>query len=197
MIGNNLFHYLKTRISIDKPHTQTSIAEQTLIQKYSFSKKSAVEIGVFEGVNTCIIAESLLPNGCLYAVDPFIPGRLGFSYIKLISHKYIKKRKLNSKIIWIEEMSDVAADLIPNNIDFIFIDGDHSYEGVKKDFELYAPKLSKDGILAFHDARIFVNGWTKEDWGPVRLLNEVIYPSNQWKVVDEVDSLVLFQKNML
>lgn len=35
--------------------------------------------------------------------------------------------------------------------DFIFIDGDHSYEGVKKDFELYKQLLSPRGYIAFHD----------------------------------------------
>ena len=36
-------------------------------------------------------------------------------------------------------------------IDFLFIDGDHSYEGVKKDFEMYSPLVRKGGIIAFHD----------------------------------------------
>lgn len=36
-------------------------------------------------------------------------------------------------------------------VDFLFIDGDHSYEGVKKDFELYGPLVRKGGIIAFHD----------------------------------------------
>jgi len=35
--------------------------------------------------------------------------------------------------------------------DFILIDGDHSYEGVKKDFEMYSPMVRKGGIIAFHD----------------------------------------------
>jgi len=35
--------------------------------------------------------------------------------------------------------------------DFIFIDGDHSYEGVKRDFELYKQLLSPRGYIAFHD----------------------------------------------
>ena len=34
---------------------------------------------------------------------------------------------------------------------FLFIDGDHTYEGVKKDFEMYAPLCRKGGIIAFHD----------------------------------------------
>jgi cephalosporin hydroxylase len=36
-------------------------------------------------------------------------------------------------------------------VDFLFIDGDHSYEGVKKDFELYSPLVRKGGVIAFHD----------------------------------------------
>lgn len=35
--------------------------------------------------------------------------------------------------------------------DYIYIDGDHSYKGVKKDFELFWPRLKKDGYMAFHD----------------------------------------------
>lgn len=37
------------------------------------------------------------------------------------------------------------------SVDFLFIDGDHSYEGVKRDFEMYSPLVSKGGIVAFHD----------------------------------------------
>lgn len=39
-------------------------------------------------------------------------------------------------------------------IDFLFIDGDHTFEGVKKDYEMYAPLVRKGGIIAFHDAWI-------------------------------------------
>lgn len=40
---------------------------------------------------------------------------------------------------------------IGENFDFIFIDGDHSYEGVKADFINYRPLLSTGGCIAFHD----------------------------------------------
>jgi predicted O-methyltransferase YrrM len=36
-------------------------------------------------------------------------------------------------------------------IDFILIDGDHRYEGVKRDFELYSPLVRPGGLIAFHD----------------------------------------------
>jgi hypothetical protein len=36
-------------------------------------------------------------------------------------------------------------------VDFLFIDGDHSYEGVKTDFELYSQILSENGVIVIHD----------------------------------------------
>ena len=36
-------------------------------------------------------------------------------------------------------------------LDFLFIDGDHTYEGVKQDFEMYSPLVRKGGLVAFHD----------------------------------------------
>ena len=36
----------------------------------------------------------------------------------------------------------------------MFIDGDHTYEGVKKDFEMYGPLVRESGIIAFHDIAV-------------------------------------------
>ena len=45
-----------------------------------------------------------------------------------------------------------AQDILAGRqLDLLFIDGDHTYEGVKSDFEMYAP-LARDGaLIAFHD----------------------------------------------
>jgi predicted O-methyltransferase YrrM len=51
----------------------------------------------------------------------------------------------------IETLKKIKAILKDNKVDFLFIDGDHSYEGVKKDFEMYSPLVRKGGIIAFHD----------------------------------------------
>jgi predicted O-methyltransferase YrrM len=41
--------------------------------------------------------------------------------------------------------------LFPDGLDALFIDGDHSYEGVAADFELYHPLVRSGGLVAFHD----------------------------------------------
>ena len=50
-----------------------------------------------------------------------------------------------------ETLEQVEAVLHGRKVDFIFIDGDHTYEGVKKDFEMYSPLVKEGGIIAFHD----------------------------------------------
>jgi len=50
-----------------------------------------------------------------------------------------------------ETINKVKDILNKRSVDFLFIDGDHSYEGVKKDFEMYSPLVKSSGIIAFHD----------------------------------------------
>lgn len=64
-------HYLRCKFGIDSPHTQTSARERETIKKYAHGAGTAVEIGVFEGVNTVTIASSISDSGKLYAIDPF------------------------------------------------------------------------------------------------------------------------------
>ena len=62
------------------------------------------------------------------------------------------------KIIYLERNSHETSTLLElkkklknKQIDLLFIDGDHTYEGVKKDFEMYSPLVKKNGIIGFHD----------------------------------------------
>jgi cephalosporin hydroxylase len=46
---------------------------------------------------------------------------------------------------------DRVAGLLPRPADVLLIDADHTYAGVKADYELYSPLVAVDGIVAFHD----------------------------------------------
>ena len=50
-----------------------------------------------------------------------------------------------------ETRRQVEAALAGRGVDFLMIDGDHSYDGVRRDFELYAPLVRDEGLIAFHD----------------------------------------------
>jgi len=53
--------------------------------------------------------------------------------------------------------------------DILFIDGDHSYEGVKKDFEMYAPLVKDRGLILMHDI-------TNTNEGVPEFWKEIKYP---------------------
>ena len=48
-------------------------------------------------------------------------------------------------------LEQTKAELGGREVDFLFIDGDHTYEGVRSDFEMYAPLVRDGGVVAFHD----------------------------------------------
>jgi hypothetical protein len=86
---------------------------------------------------------------------------------------------------WIESYimtSEEFSQKFPKNkYGYIYIDGDHSYEGVKKDFQLFWPKLEKGGLMAFHD--VVVKNWGKlknfgvwKFWQELEPKSKIIFP---------------------
>jgi len=70
----------------------------------------------------------------------------------------------------LETLEEVKKVLGGNRLDFLFIDGDHSYEGVKKDYELYSSLIREGGIVALHD---IVPGPSELVGGVPRFWNEL------------------------
>jgi predicted O-methyltransferase YrrM len=53
-------------------------------------------------------------------------------------------------------------------LDFLFIDGDHRYENVKKDFEMYSPLVKKGGRIALHDINYAEEGGVHKLWDEIK-----------------------------
>ena len=113
-----------------------------------------VEIGVAGGVNANNILETLRIKK-LYLVDPYLPylqdGSLRTSYRDAFPIAKERLSKFGDKIQFILRKSSEAIDDVPDNLDFVYIDGNHTYEFVKSDIELYYPKLRKGGVIGGHD----------------------------------------------
>lgn len=85
-------------------------------------------------------------------------GKFGGGYPKWKIPLYKSFTKGNQKLYLLrndshkkETLSKVKKILDGKGLNFLFIDGDHTYEGVKKDFEMYSPLVSKRGFIAFHN----------------------------------------------
>ncbi len=88
-------------------------------------------------------------------------------------------------------------------IDILFIDGDHSYDGVKKDFDLYSTILSEKGIIIIHDTdseyeeTFVISEDSKKDHhsfdGPAKLVKE-LQENPQWNLINLHNFRILMDK---
>jgi len=121
-----------------------------ILKNYQKKDLICVEIGVDYGLNSKTMLK-LLPIKKLYLVDPYdktMDSVSGDDRFKS-AQKYLKK--FNKKIEFIRKTSEEAIWDIPDDVDFVYLDGSHEYEYVKKDIELYYQKVKKGGIIGGHD----------------------------------------------
>ncbi len=113
--------------------------------------KRGAEIGVWQGETSSHILKN---TDCfLYLVDLWSSSakykKWNQEKNKRITLKRIKKSQ-NYKILqgvsW-----DVAQQIQDQELDFVFIDGDHSTEGVRNDIQAYTPKIKQGGYIMGHD----------------------------------------------
>ena len=159
----------------------------------------AVEIGSWYGKSSVMIAGGIRDGGggILYAIDPF-EGLDGYSvrrtgqrratdfldpFLQNINHAGLAE--------FVRPIRGYSYDVAENwstPIDLLFIDGDHEYEAVKRDFEDWSPHLREGGIIIFHD--------TNGSWpGPTQLAREELH-SPSWQNVRCVGSLTIARKSV-
>lgn len=138
----------------------------------------------------------MAPDGILYAVDPFPIGRLRLSFQQRIAHAEVS-RVPNGTVQWNRKTGvQSARDLEPalaGLVDFIFIDGDHSYEGLKSDWEAWRTLVAPAGIVAVHDSRS-TPARPIDEAGSVKFTQERILIDADFAVCDQVDSMTGLRK---
>jgi predicted O-methyltransferase YrrM len=116
-----------------------------------------VEVGTYRGGSFYALCNVADPHATLVSID--LPGGLfggGYDEQELRSmHGYgVHTQSLYFLARDSQDVStrDAVVKLLDGRlIDFLMIDGDHRYEGVRRDFELYSPLVSAGGLIAFHD----------------------------------------------
>lgn len=153
------------------------------------SSCSVAEIGVFKGITTKYLA--LCDHiDTVYAVDPWkytkgytdhkkllgnvrrkdshgasIPANTWDQLFKHVHKDLSKFPKINI----VRETSEDASVIVPNELDMIFIDGDHTYKAVMQDLELWIPKIKPGGIISGHDFT-----WTQDNYDKQGLVKAVM-----------------------
>ena len=161
--------------------------------------KIYVEIGVLYGGSMIMMMDINYP--CLHiGIDPFT-GYYGKSYdphrkIDLTNHYDITSENIRQYNKYCQEWklikgkSSEVINLVPHNIDFLFIDGDHSYNGVYQDFMDYKLKINKNGLIVF-------DNYNDECWPEVKkAVDKIVSSYKQYFKVKEIfGNCLVLQKN--
>lgn len=147
-----------------------------------------LEIGSFKGKSTvCLAMGSSEGNKCqVYALDPHVggieqdmwmKGRSSFEDFKT----NIAKARVEDVVTPIIRKSQEAATGWDKALSLLWIDGDHSYEAAKADFQLFSKWLIDGGVVAFHDStqgelpRLIVECLGSEGFVKLGLIDSITY----------------------
>lgn len=161
-----------------------------LFKKIDIDSPICCEIGVYEGIFSNRILIKCKPKKLLL-IDPWeeIPSSKKAKYKKHNQELRYKKVKncfrdelSNEKIEILRMRSEIAKNFIKNNfIDFLYIDGDHSYNAVLNDLKNYYPKVKNGGLIAGDDIRLdevskAVEDFQKDEQGiKLKIKNDQFY----------------------
>jgi len=119
--------------------------------------RTIVEIGTQKGGTLYAWCRIAQPDAVIVSID--LPGGpFGGGYTLKETKRFIKYGKKRQMLYFFRKDShqqSTKKDLIKllkgRKIDFLMIDGDHRYSGVRRDWRLYSPLVRENGIIAFHD----------------------------------------------
>jgi hypothetical protein len=105
--------------------------------------RKVVVIGVEGGWSLFHLAMDF-NDAVLYGVDPFLTDPETGEWVATHAKNF-------PNVTLLKMDSQKAAGVIEGTVELVHIDGDHRYECVKRDFELWSPKVAPGGCILFHD----------------------------------------------
>jgi predicted O-methyltransferase YrrM len=118
--------------------------------------QTMLEIGAGEGGTLMLLAMAAAPEATIISVDlphgAFGGGPLWkaiyFRRFGIPSQRMHLLRVNSHAPTTLQRVREILGDRL---LDVLFIDGDHTYGGVKADWEMYGPVVARDGLIGFHD----------------------------------------------
>lgn len=147
VLGNHIFKALQI------PSELTSLGEEIS----NLRPERALEIGTARGGTLLFLTRLASATATIVSVD--LPGgKFGGGYSTRRQWFYQRFARSKQRLHLLRgdshspEMVTRAKNIFGSQkIDYLFIDGDHRYEGVKADFEMYGPMVRNGGVIIFHD----------------------------------------------
>ena len=148
------FDYAAIRINPVQVHSEISAFLEMIATR---APRVILEVGTANGGSLFLLTRIAAPNAYLVSID--LPGGEfggGYPAYKAALYRAFALPGQEIELLRADShdpatVESIAALLGGRAVDLLFIDGDHSYQGVKSDFEMYSPLVRAGGIIAFHD----------------------------------------------
>ncbi|HNY79296.1 MAG: FkbM family methyltransferase [Sedimentisphaerales bacterium] len=182
--------------------------EIAVLSRYAHTSTRLLEIGAAYGSSSFLLLASSPARARVWSVDPFVQDSQGrFCASARACHDNVTRAleaagwsgAISKWTLVVADSETACADWRDRGelLDFLFIDGDHCYEAVRRDFESWQHFVAQGGHIVIHDSRrlpdtadhVFNRGWQ----GPTRLAQELVN-DNRLELVEEAFSLSIFKK---
>lgn len=149
--------------------------------------ENILEIGTAKGGSLFLFCSIASQDALIISID--LPGGSfggGYPSWKLPLYNSFPQKNQSLHLLRMDSHNKKTKTVVENllgkkKFDFIFIDGDHTYDGVKKDCEMFKDLLSKNGIIAFHD---IVPGPESAVGGAFKFWDEIKIKYNTREIVE-------------
>ena len=189
----------ETKFFVNKIKDMHSVFDKEGIFLYDTAKNCSrgviVEIGAWKGVSAIWLGSGSNAGNKMkvYSIDTFTGSQIHkkkYGNIETLTafQKNIDDASLTDIICPIAKESEEAIKEWTEPIEFLWIDGNHEYESVKKDFSLWFSHLIKNGTIALHDSAF------RKESGPVRVVREEIQTSKRFINIGTVGSITFATK---
>ncbi|HWG08118.1 MAG TPA: class I SAM-dependent methyltransferase [Solirubrobacteraceae bacterium] len=182
------------------PRTMHSDDDARVLLGAAEGARQVVEIGVYEGASALELQRALGPDSHLHLIDPFgrhpdaLPRGWGASERATRRQLARAERRLGARapvLHWHIALSHEVAVGWREQLDLVFIDGDHSEAGCERDWLCWHPHVRVGGHVVFHDARADRPGGRGLP-GPTAVVARRLRgpDSGPWEIVAEADRTV-------
>jgi predicted O-methyltransferase YrrM len=181
------------------PRTMHSEADAGVLRAAAARRRRVVEIGVYEGSSAAALCEVLEADAELHLIDPFGEHRwalpAGWGATEGASRRVVeraRRRHDGPRVTWHVDYSAAVAARWSGAVDLVFIDGDHSEEGVRADWEGWNGFVEPGGAVVFHDARLSQDGGRGLP-GPTAVVDALFRGPEAvagWRIAAEADRTV-------